>query len=190
MIPIQAARERAHALQALFMPFCTRVQGAGSIRRGSKTEVKDIEIVAEPRLERDLFGGDSERPTALDHLVDGMVKEGAFRKRMNVRCNPQAYGPRYKALVDGDMALDLFIVRPPANFYVALVIRTGPAEFSKMLVTQCRRVGIKCEDMRLVYENHPTYRDGTVVDIVNEESVISQCGLSARYKEVGARDSL
>lgn len=45
-------------------------------------------------------------------------------------------GPRYKqiALPEG-IKLDLFMVLPPAQWGVIFAIRTGPAEFSRWIVT-------------------------------------------------------
>jgi DNA-binding XRE family transcriptional regulator len=72
------------------------------------------------------------------HRKDGRVETG---RRM---------GERYKALVYDGIPVDLFIVRPPADFGVVLAIRTGPAEFSHRLVTDCQQFFMRVQDGRLI----------------------------------------
>jgi len=133
----------AQGLVERLRPACTRIEIAGSIRRG-KADVKDIEIVAIPDLTplpppRPMFG--QPRPqwhkTALDKLVFELCLEGWMR--------PNMAGPKYKKLKidlahfgmkDEFVLLDLFLVTPPAEWGVQMVIRTGPADFSHWLVTR------------------------------------------------------
>lgn len=129
MIHTQAL-EIAERLVAELRPGCERIEIAGSVRR-KKRDVHDIEIVALPKLVRvsDLFGN----PTAEYSLLDAELT------RLNL--HQIKGGDRYKqyALPDG-INLDLFIVRQPAQWGVIFTLRTGPADFSKWLVTQ-RRYG-------------------------------------------------
>lgn len=138
----------AQGLVERLRPGCTRIEIAGSVRRG-KADVKDIEIVAIPDLTplpppRPMFG--QPRPqwhkTALDKLVFELCLEGWMR--------PNMAGPKYKKLKidlthfgmkDEFVLLDLFLVTPPAEWGVQMVIRTGPAEFSHWVVTRVRNGG-------------------------------------------------
>lgn len=106
---------------------------AGSIRRGAPF-VKDIEIVVQPlddggspglALERWLEG-------AVDDPDTPLVKDTAVKR----------WGPKYKKLLYKGQKLDLFIVTPPAQWGAILAIRTGPAEFSKALVTSRKWGGV------------------------------------------------
>lgn len=112
----------ANDLVDLVGPCCERIEIAGSIRR-QKAEVKDIEILAVPKFQSDLFGS-----TLLDHALDAFNWASVGKLEKN--------GHKYKkiALKDG-INLDLFIVTPPAMWGVQLVIRTGPADFSRWMVT-------------------------------------------------------
>lgn len=113
---------------------CTRIEIAGSVRRG-KAEVKDIEIVCVPDLSvaprrAPLEFGKPIPPsykTELDRLIAGMEDVSLELK-----------GPRMKKLFlrYAGIKCDLFINLPPAEWGVQLVIRTGPADFSHWLVTQ------------------------------------------------------
>jgi len=133
MMELREAYDIALYLKTCLSPCCERVEIAGSIRRLKATGVKDIEIVAAPSyMDRlDLFGNVVETVSMLDfmdweHL--GHVIKG---------------GDRYKqvALIAG-INLDLFIVLPPAQWGVIMTIRTGPAAFSKRVVTQKCKGGL------------------------------------------------
>lgn len=135
--PLAAMKAISDDIVAELSPYCLRIEIAGSIRRKASL-VSDIEIVCEPRIERvvletpDLFTttGETDR-NLLDEHVMGWVRR-----------TPVAFGPRYKRLLyglpSGDpmIPLDLFSVLPPAQWGLIMLIRTGPADFSKRVVTQ------------------------------------------------------
>ena len=154
-------------------PTCERIEVAGSIRRG-KAEVKDIELVAipdptPPPMPKANFG---EKPraihkTKLDALLFEMMLEGWMR--------PLKGGPKYKQIalcpkgLVMPIKLDLFLVTPPAQWGVQMVIRTGPNKpnnnFSQWMVTQ------KCKGGALPDEYHVV--DGCVRMIAQEDYFIS-----------------
>lgn len=108
---------------------CEKVSLAGSLRR-FRTEVGDIEIVVEPLYDKDLYG---------NQLTTGVIDRYDFRKFGKVVKD----GPRYKKIeLPQGISLDLFIVRPPAMWPVIMAIRTGPAEFSRILVTHKNKGGM------------------------------------------------
>lgn len=100
---------------------CTRIQIAGSLRR-MKPEVGDIEIVAEPIFKKDLFGAVSP-----DHMLNEFDYSTLGKLVKN--------GSKFKQIeLNEGINLDLFIVTPPAEWGVQLLIRTGPADFSHRFV--------------------------------------------------------
>jgi len=136
----------AENLESRFRETCEIVAIAGSLRRQERW-VKDIEIVAIPRMRADLFGEPLDGPSELDAQLQSMTSaKGILEYRQ-----PLKNGDRYKALRHraSNLPLDLFIVRPPAQWGAILAIRTGPASFSKHLVTMCRDRGFVCEGGRL-----------------------------------------
>jgi DNA polymerase/3'-5' exonuclease PolX len=150
--PLEYARVVAEGFAHEIAPLCKHVEIAGSIRRGLP-EVGDVEVVCEPRLEvmqKDLFSSTRDvRGVALyNHLkrIDWI----SLRKGENGR--PKAEGERYQALVDTctGVPIDLFIVRPPAEWGFIMALRTGPAEFSASLMQAARRRGLRCEDGHLM----------------------------------------
>jgi len=121
-IPLIQAEHLANQIVERLRPYCTRIEIAGSIRRG-KPEIGDIEIVAQPQFVRDMFGNPSD-----DHELNfsDWSEFGYIVKN----------GPKYKQIVLNEgINLDLFIVTPPAQWGVMFLIRTGPAEYSHKFVS-------------------------------------------------------
>lgn len=142
-IPLELALRAAEVLRDHLAPACERIEIAGSIRRRKPT-VKDIELVAVPKWQPaaggqyDLFG-QCVLGSALDATLDDL--NGARFKRADKN------GGRYENFVyklDGAGALwikvDLFIATPD-NYGYILALRTGPADFCRMMVTQRSRGG-------------------------------------------------
>lgn len=124
-LPLSSAKRLSEAIVAELAPACERIEIAGSIRR-EKPEVGDIEIVAIPRVACDLLG----QPLAseLDPVLDALVLAGRLSKIKG--------GDKYKQyLLKHGVKLDLFLTDKDC-WGVILAIRTGPADFSKRLVTQ------------------------------------------------------
>lgn len=138
-IPISEALPIARAFVREIEPYCERVQIAGSIRRGA-TQVKDVEIVAVPRIEADqatdMFG-ETVSTKSLDRLhehLERLLAAGTVSKR------PRSdgaifWGPSAKYLLYQGVPVDLFT--PDAErFGWILALRTGPQEFSRQLVVE------------------------------------------------------
>lgn len=183
--PLDVARSQAARVADVLRPACTRVLVAGSVRRG-KADVGDVEIVcqvsgvwhqvsAQMALEDGARGLSplSEGPSIEDVLA-GMVERGELAPR-------GADGPRMKkfwVVVNAGprLKLDLFIVRPPAQWGVILAIRTGPAEYSKWLVTHARAVGMHVEHGAL-------WRFGQAVATPEETDFFRALGLAWELPE-------
>jgi DNA polymerase (family 10) len=109
-----------------------RIKIAGSIRR-KRPLVNDIEIVAEPFLNEDLFS-DTGTPVLVE-LMLALQRIGTIKKA----------GNRFIQVADvyerEGLNLDLFLVHPPAQWGSILAIRTGPAILGQYIVTKCRDFG-------------------------------------------------
>lgn len=136
--PLNEMRHYAERLVDELRPVCTRIEVAGSIRR-LKPLCSDIELVCVPSFHElanpDSLFAEPERMNALDEYV---TTHPHFGYRLD-KLGRVANGPRYKRLMVGDVALDLFSVLEPAQFGVIMVIRTGDADFSKRCVTPTPR---------------------------------------------------
>jgi len=144
-LPLAAGQVIAQALVSELRRGCLRIEVAGSLRREAKT-VGDIEIVCIPRPVEDLFGQTC--GSALDPILAELQRFGRLRFIKN--------GPRYKRFeVPGRQptCLDLFLVTTD-TWGVQLAIRTGPAVFSRALVTSVSLGGLLREGHRV--------RDGRV----------------------------
>jgi len=140
-----AALSIAQNLVEELIPVCERIQIAGSLRR-EKSEVKDIEIVAIPARGEthviDMFGNviESKKCSTLDTLLDFNLGQEAFAWEKDEEI--KRWGPRYKRLRHRETGIrcDMFLTDKERWAY-QLTIRTGPAGFSKAIVTLALRRG-------------------------------------------------
>lgn len=165
----------AEQIRASLLLSCERIEIAGSIRR-QQPHVKDIEIVAIPKVRVDLFGEpmDGEQ-NELDLRIMDLIAEGSLEPRIDRNGRPRM-GQRYKALraVRTGLPLDLFAVLAPAQWGAIFAIRTGPADFSRRLVTECQRHDLRCEGGRLITGASKTVPTPTEADFFRE------CGVAMR----------
>jgi hypothetical protein len=131
---LEAARRIADEVMVALAPQCERIEVAGSIRR-LEPEVGDIEIVYESKLrtmQSSLFDGVATEmyPLAFD-LIDELVERGVLVYDTDVRRN----GPLYKRMVHMASGVVVELFRATCeNWGLILALRTGPAEFNKILV--------------------------------------------------------
>lgn len=156
-MPLESGRAIAERLVGLLQDVCERIEIAGSIRR-QKAFVNDIELVAIPRVQKlpgqlGLFGErkDGGELSLLDKRLGELIAGGLITSRPYLDKDfRSAWGDRQKkffATYDGVPVsrlaplaqVDLFIVRPPAQWGAIFTIRTGPAGFSQALVEYARR---------------------------------------------------
>lgn len=127
----------AENIRQRLMPYCEheRCFIAGSVRR-KKTEVKDIEIVCQPKITvlKDMF--DWDEGEIIDMNFTKTVEQLGIIKRGNTEGRMMQIELPYNGLM-----LDLFM--PEAHdFFRQFVIRTGSADFSwKIIAAAWRRKG-------------------------------------------------
>jgi len=130
--PYADMRRLADALVDRLSPVCARIEIAGSIRR-KQAEIGDIELLAVPFPVLDLF----EQPTGQTE-VDLLLAQWPVEVIKN--------GEKYKQFIvtsthGHPVQVDLFLQPDPATWGVNMLIRTGPANFSKKMVTPKRSGG-------------------------------------------------
>lgn len=139
-VSLADAQAVAYGLVAGLLPGCERVEVAGSIRR-RRPDVGDIELVAIPRI-TPVFGLLGDEPigefNGLAEVRDGLIADGTLAPHPT---DPKL-GPRYSKLLHpaSGLQVDLFSARPE-TFGLILLIRTGPADYSRRFVTDIRRLG-------------------------------------------------
>lgn len=181
--PLENARQIAAKYLADLQPHCSRIEIAGSIRRG-KALINDLEIVAIPLFDPaplDLFGAPAGKSTSrVDDAMHSLaVSWGAvFLKN----------GPKYKKLQMAEgICLDLFLVTPPAHWGVIYTLRTGSWRFSNQLVTP-RRSHTK-ENRPGLLPSWAQVEDGQVMHreskqiypMPDEGDFLEFCGLDRNY---------
>ena len=125
-----------------FSPACHRIEIAGSLRRGNQT-VGDIEIVAIPILNyigifKDLWESN------LDLVLNDLVKAGKITK---IRAGDKAKSYMVNVTKPA-VKIDIFVANP-INWGLIMAIRTGPAGYSKHIVTQRCKGGALDDDYRV-----------------------------------------
>lgn len=166
-LPHHRAAAIAEELVALLRQDCERIEIAGSIRRRA-LEVGDIELVAVPRMLHErtegLFSEIAEtlETDMLEARVSALIGAGelALRDVDIHRANGDVEtgrrdGRAYKALVFRRMPVDLFIVRPPAEWGVIFAIRTGPPLWNIRLVSDCQRYFRRVQGGQLLHLGKP-----------------------------------
>lgn len=138
---LDSAREVASEVMAALAPVCMNIEVAGSIRR-LKPEPKDVEIVYSPcyqSVQIDLFGG-CEDVSLVDGVLNNLMDTGILRPDQVTK----RWGPKYKRLIHvaSRMVIELFAAEPD-NWGYILALRTGPAEFNRMLVTPRHMGGVR-----------------------------------------------
>lgn len=165
-VPWLQARTVAGALVHYLEPACHRVAVAGSLRR-MKPMVRDIEIVAVPKMDIDLFGNPLET-SYIDSILDNrpvtFIKKG--RKYWQF-CFVGTSGYEY--------IVDLFLQPDPATWGINMLLRTGSADFSHKMVTARSMGGYKPDGLEV--RDARVWRDGVALDTPEERAVFDLWGM-------------
>ena len=136
-IELGKANRMAEKLKKNLAPYCIKIEIAGSIRR-EKAEVGDIEIVCIPRRFK---RKGKKKESHLDFQLKKLEKKNKIRMIKGGSRMKQFYLIRKDRTII--IKVDLFCVLPPAQWGVIYMIRTGPASFSKWLVSFRKPKGLK-----------------------------------------------
>jgi DNA polymerase/3'-5' exonuclease PolX len=174
---LEAATEIAQEVAALLEPMCERIVVAGSIRR-RKHEIGDIDLVCEPKIERTpagLFGDQFDERDLLHDLCSRLAADGILEKRRDKNGRP-AWGPSLKRATFHGLNVDIQAVTDPTTWGAWLLIRTGPADFNKAIVTPRYQGGLLPSGFAWK-DGFKLYRYGGRVETPTEESVFEALGL-------------
>jgi DNA polymerase/3'-5' exonuclease PolX len=133
--PLEAATKVANELVELLRPDCERIEIAGSIRR-RRPDVGDIELLVLPI---------DEAPAGykLHRHLERLMDEGVLSKRLNKKGSTM-YGPSNKLLIHNESGIPVDIFASTRrNWGMALVVRTGPVDFNKAMMTRFLSLGMK-----------------------------------------------
>ncbi|MEM1207735.1 MAG: hypothetical protein AAGI54_00580 [Planctomycetota bacterium] len=163
-VPLPVASRLAERVIDELRSSCERIEVAGSIRR-HKPIVHDIDLVAIPKLGDGLFPGDANAPTRLDEAVGELVRGGRLQR---VRGGPKATTLKIPA-VPG-LHIELWTCNANTWGWIHC-LRTGPAEFTRALVTN-RRQGGHCPSHLRFFQGR-VYREGnrTPIAVPSEQAL-------------------
>ena len=143
-IPLPRAKHLADRIVETLTPGCDRIEIAGSIRRENPV-VGDIEIVCIPKFQHNLFNQPvTDMPTKLDLVLNALVQSGRL-------LSPTKNGSKFKQFgvpAVAGLTVDLFITTAE-QWGVIFALRTGPAEYSKRLVTPRSKGGLLPDNCRV-----------------------------------------
>lgn len=140
----EVAWKVAQGLVTLLSHVCGRIEIVGSLRR-NRTDVGDIELLCIPAIgyERGLFQGVMRKYDKLDRAIKGLIKDTVLALRPN-KNGVTAYGEKNKLLVhlESGIPVDIFSTTDDC-WWVALVVRTGPAESNITLSKAAISMGLR-----------------------------------------------
>jgi DNA polymerase/3'-5' exonuclease PolX len=137
----------------LLKPKCERIEPAGSYRREKKF-INDIELVCIPKkIYTGLFETDEAYHPEFIELV----------KSFEIILGRPEDGKYVKIMLQEGIKLDLFIANPN-NWGLIFMIRTGSANFTKRMVTECKHNGYYVDDGYLWRK-----RDNAMIAVPEEE---------------------
>jgi len=169
---LAVAREMVDVLKPCCEP--DRLKICGSLRRGLQF-VHDIEVVFVPRFETRQIDFFTSQPADLAHeAIDRLLAEGVLEKRTSIK-GTSAWGPLNKFAVHRatGIAVDFFATSLN-QWWISVVIRTGPAAFNTQLILKARQRGF---DVHTYSDGLTVRKNGERVFPQSEPEVFQLCGL-------------
>lgn len=138
--PLERGLELINELVAILRPACERIEIVGSARR-KRPEIGDGEIVCIPKMSQGLFA-EAAQLSVLEVFFQQLAAdpEGPIDK---VRINGEKL-KKVSLKTEPDFVIEIHICPPEAWGY-KMIIHTGPAEFSRQIVTSRQK---RTEDNR------------------------------------------
>lgn len=159
--PLHVAAEDADAFRALFSGYADWIV-AGSVRRRCET-VGDVEhVVVGPKVFEQL-----------DAMIDADGLFAAPNPAVSKAVYPggtHRWGDRYRGVMFRGFRHELFMADRD-NVGAILAIRTGPADYSRWLVTELRRRGTPMEG------GYVRHSSGAVLPCESEAAFFMRCGV-------------
>lgn len=171
---LEEAKQFAEELIDLLNPSCKRIEIAGGIRRG-KSEPHDIELVAEPLIGGNNWGGLNDTTNWLGKRIRDLFVEYPMHfihAPANKRGAKAPFSEKYYKFLYKLAPIDLFAVTLPAQWGTVFLIRTGDADFSHAFVTRLWNFGLQSVDGRI-----QETKGGKTLDTPEESDAFRLCHL-------------
>ena len=170
-VPLEKGLKVGNEVLQKLSPFCKKIEIVGSIRR-ERHEVGDVEVLCIPKTQEvpDGFFCTKTIP------VDGFVLYINSMKK--IRGDP-ATGKAFARIHESGIQIDIFTATDK-TWGVQKVIRTGPWQYSKLMVTDIKSRGFRVADggnlQRWVensgFQNVPCYTEKDFYDITGQPFII------------------
>jgi DNA polymerase/3'-5' exonuclease PolX len=171
---LKEAKQYAEELIDLLNPACRRIKIAGGIRR-EKSEPHDVELVAEPLIGGNDWGGLTDKTNWLNKRIRDLFIEYPMHfihAPPNKAGAKAPFSEKYYKFLYKLAPIDLFVVTPPAQWGTVFLIRTGDAEFSHAFVTRLWNYGLRSVDGHI--EESET---GNILNTAEESDAFTLCHL-------------
>lgn len=166
------ARALAEKVCHQLVPYCDKIKICGSVRR-RKQECSDIDIVCLPKTKpvKDLFG-----------MISGQERDPGFIKTINQweKLKGDATGKYTQRLVEGHK-VEIAMAHPD-NFGNLVLIRTGNADFSHLIMKIVRERGFHQTEGFL-------YRETRLIPIPDEMVYFQTLGIPFIQPELRNADA-
>lgn len=185
--PYAVALQVAQDLKNCLLPFCEKIEIAGSLRR-HRAHVGDIELLFVPKLvppPQDLLPGLIDKKpisfcNATNEAIEQLLSVGVIQKRKNSK-GSFIWGEQNKLAVHVGSQIPVdFFSTTPKNWFVSLVIRTGGKQTNIALAMAARKSGLKLNPYG---EGYTDLKTGRVLSCNCESEVFSFVGLPYRRPE-------
>lgn len=168
----QTAKELAERYARYIQHGCTRLEVVGSVKRGDKADVHDIEmlVIADSKTPRPEFGQKIIHKNMLDKVMFELCADGLLKFIKGKDKYKQ-----YEILQAGEpepFHLELWIVNE-RTWGIQNVIRTGPKEFSHRFVTPKALGGLLPNDHRYIKGETRIERDGVTLSLPEESDALA-----------------
>jgi len=173
------AEALAQEMVARLQGDCERIEVAGSVRR-KRNEPHDLELVVIPRFEeRQVSLLEMAQVSLLEANLYALCISGVMAFDSSVKRN----GPKHKRLLHLESGIVVEIYAAEAgNWGLILALRTGPADFNKLLVANVAYGGAMPLTMRM--QDGWLWRRGERVETRTEDEFFGAIGLPTWYPEV------
>lgn len=178
-VSLETARLAADELIELVAESCHRYEVAGSIRRQERT-VGDIELVVIPKMTstpvQDMFGTivSHDQHSQFDERCAELLADATFELRRK-KDGTTAWGPQAKFGIFRGVAIDLYSTTWE-SWGVTLLLRTGPSDFSRRLVTDKRHGGLCPSELHFAKSRLRHRHTAEAIETPDEKDVFEAMG--------------